>query len=183
MGTLMKERQYRCRRVARLRLRKQQQEQLMPTIQAGCTAPYYVAEIEPWEREERCVLSAGKCIIDNEYYYVRGRLTAPNGNGRGNVHWDVWIQVSGQQYDALLTTCSLQEQTLAGKLSSAIPGYPDTLALPVTIKWQPRKSVLDVHVDNSDHLLAIEQRQGLSFQRWLELQPLHNAYHKLPDAR
>ncbi|BFH15726.1 hypothetical protein WJ0W_003459 [Paenibacillus melissococcoides] len=77
------------RRRHRIRLRKP--EKKAPTgVYTNCSAPFYVTEIEPWEREERCRFMGGEIVMDGRYHYVRGSLRIPYGNGRGHIRWEVW---------------------------------------------------------------------------------------------
>jgi hypothetical protein len=40
--------------------------------------PYWYYEIEPTELENRVDLSSDQCVIDSEYYFVRGCLNISN---------------------------------------------------------------------------------------------------------
>lgn len=167
------------RRRHRARFRKPN-DALLASVYTDCSAPFYVTEIEPWEREERCQITPDECIMDDEYYYIHSRLTVPFRNGRGQVSWDVWVQIEPEHAQH---SSSSKVRHVKGRLSSAIPGYPDTLTLPVQLTFQGSSNLPEVHLGETEHPLYDEQQDGLSFQRWLELRPLHSQYHQLSDAR
>lgn len=171
------------RRRHRIRLRKQG-ELSTGSVYTDCSAPFYVTEIEPWEREERCRLTAEECIMDDQYYYVHGSLTVPYRNGRGQVSWDVWVLINPEHvlHGTKKDVHSKPEQ-VKGRLSSAIPGYPDTLALPVQVTFHAKSATPEISLGETEHPLYEEQEQGITFQRWLELRPLHVSYHRYTDAQ
>ncbi|MBN3522986.1 DUF2199 domain-containing protein [Paenibacillus apiarius] len=171
------------RRPHRIRLRKQG-EPSAGSVYTNCSAPFYVTEIEPWEREERCRLTAEECVMDDQYYYVHGRLTVPFRNGRGQVSWDVWVLINPEHVaDGSKKDTQSKPKQVRGRLSSAIPGYPDTLALPVKVTFYDKSTTPDIILGETEHPLYEEQEQGITFQRWLELRPLHASYHRYTDAQ
>lgn len=48
----------------------------------GSDAPYYYYEVEPDERKSRFNLTSDTCIMDNEYYFIRGCLEIPKMENR-----------------------------------------------------------------------------------------------------
>ncbi|CAH8246224.1 hypothetical protein WJ0W_003460 [Paenibacillus melissococcoides] len=57
------------------------------------------------------------------------------------------------------------------------------MTLAVNVHYQGRGSLPDVRIQDMEHLLSREQREGVTFQRWLELRPLHAEYHRYTDAQ
>ncbi|RJG16060.1 DUF2199 domain-containing protein [Paenibacillus thiaminolyticus] len=174
------------RRRHRIRLRKPEKK-LTFGVYTDCSAPFYVTEIEPWEREERCRFMGGEIVMDGRYHYVRGSLSVPYGNGRGHIRWEVWVEIRPDNAAGSSKfergAHPIGNAPLEGRLSSAIPGYPDTLTLAVSVHCQGRGSLPEVRIHDMEHLLGREQREGVTFQRWLELRPLHAEYHRYTDAK
>lgn len=174
------------RRRHRIRLRKPEKKPAIG-VYTDCSAPFYVTEIEPWEREERCRFMAGEIVMDDRYHYVRGSLRVPYGNGRGHIRWEVWVEIRPDEATGTPKpergTYPIGNAPMEGRLSSAIPGYPDTLTLAVSVHYQGRGSLPDIRIQDMAHLLGREQREGVTFQRWLELRPLHAEYHRYTDAQ
>ncbi|MBG9796089.1 hypothetical protein ABD76_28140 [Paenibacillus dendritiformis] len=174
------------RRRHRIRLRKPEKKAPVG-VYTDCSAPFYVTEIEPWEREERCRFMGGEIVMDGRYHYVRGSLRVPYGNGRGHIRWEVWVEIrpdgTAGASKSERGTYTIGNAPMEGRLSSAIPGYPDTLTLAVNVYDHGRGSLPDVRIQDMEHLLGREQREGVTFQRWLELRPLHAEYHRYTDAQ
>lgn len=55
--------------------------------------PYF--HIPEAEMEDRVLLSSDQCIIDNEHFFVLGRLEIPVLDGEeGLFSWNVWVSLS-----------------------------------------------------------------------------------------
>ena len=126
------------------------------------------------EREERAILGSDQCIIDQEKYFIRGLVELPI-IGFGNVFlWGVWASVWKDDFDEISKHWETpgRENLIGpykGRLNTRLSEYPDTLNLKCTIRIQPVGSRPLFYLDEPEHPLAYEQRQGISLERIQEI--------------
>ena len=82
--------------------------------------------------------------------------------------WLVWVSVSEsnfRQMKELWEQPGRESQPLYfGWLNSLLPGYPSTFNLKVNVHTRPVGERPFVEVEPTDHALAIEQREGISWK-------------------
>lgn len=136
-------------------------------------APFYWAQIPEAERPKRGELTADFCAIDDRDFFVRGLIPVPIVESDQFFMWGVWTSVSRKNYCRLIDLWHepkiVDEPPYFGWLSNRLPGYPDTLNLKINlqsknVKWRPH-----ITLEPSDHPLAVEQRNGISFARVQEI--------------
>lgn len=136
-------------------------------------APLYYYSIPEAERAVRCDLTTDVCIIDEEFFFVRGLIEIPVESLEEIFSWGVWMSLSKASFDEYLAHHDNAARAALGPyfgwLSAALPAYPDTENLKTRV--HPREPGLRplVELEPTDHPLAIEQRQGISQQRLAEI--------------
>jgi hypothetical protein len=144
----------------------------LPAITFDAPALYY--EIPEDERDERAHLSADFCVIDNEHYFVRTVLTLPIKQHAETLEWGVWGSLSTDNFKRYAETFDDDGQSKLGAMfsyfSSRLRGYPETLNETTTVhprdgRQRPR---VEFH-STSLHPLAVDQRDGISYERAIEL--------------
>ncbi|MGE7885273.1 DUF2199 domain-containing protein [Bacillus sp. NPDC094077] len=135
----------------------------------GSDAPYYYYEVEPHERKSRFNLTSDTCIMDNEYYFIRGCLEIPILNYPETFIWDVWVSISEENYQKVIKGWNERdienEEPYFGWLSTSIPGYPETLNLKTNIHIMEIGIKPFIELEPTEHPLAIEKRKGITFDR------------------
>jgi hypothetical protein len=122
------------------------------------------------EREEEIEQSEEWCIINQwETCMVRTILTLPVTDSAEDFRFGVWVSVSAKHLLRILeswhTGMPDDEPTYSGYLCNRLPGYPDTLFLEVDTDARSATQRPSVSVRQTDHLLAIEQQQGITMAR------------------
>jgi hypothetical protein len=144
----------------------------LPNSYAADSPDSYAWLKEP-EREQRALLSSDQCIIDNEKYFVRGLIEIPIIGFREAFLWGVWASIWKNDFDEIdehwqtpgrEAMIGPYKGRLNNRLSESYPG-PDTFNLKCTIHIQPVGSRPLFYLDEPDHPLAMEQRQGISLER------------------
>jgi hypothetical protein len=142
----------------------------------GAAAPALWFMIPEEERETRCVLSSDQCIIDDRHFFIVGNLEIPVAGVEEHFSWDVWVSLSDRNF---ARACELWEQEgreseppYFGWLSTALPGYPDTLSLKTMVHTREVGRRPWVELEPTDHPLAIEQREGITLDRVQEIAEL-----------
>ena len=65
----------------------------------GAPSPALWEDIPAGEREGRGDLSSDQCIIDDEYFFILGRLEIPVLDSHLKFTWLTWVSVSRPNFD------------------------------------------------------------------------------------
>lgn len=139
----------------------------------GADAPLYYYSVPDAERASRCDLGSDDCVIDEEFFFIRGCIEIPVEGLDDNFGWGVWASLSKASFDEYMSRFEDPTRALLGPyfgwLSAALPGYPDTENLKVSV--QPLDPGLRplFRLEPTDHPLAIEQSEGITQQRLIEI--------------
>ena len=143
----------------------------MPSF--GWDYPVQYLLIPQEERASRAQLSSDACVIDDEWFFVRGCLEVPVRDHEEPFSWGVWCSVSQsafQRYEELFEQVDRQAgESFFGWLCSAIPGYPETQQLKTMLRLRAWPTRPLVELEPTGHPLAIEQRDGITVARAREI--------------
>lgn len=132
----------------------------------GWDYPAQYLAIPDSERARRVTLSDDACVIDNQWFFVRGCLEVPVHGYREPLNYGVWLSLSRDsfaRYAAIFNDVNRRsDTTFFGWLCTAIPGYPDTQLLKTAVHVRPWPTRPLVQLEPTDHPLALEQRDGVS---------------------
>lgn len=139
----------------------------------GPRAPALYHQLPEADRETRAELTTDLCIIDEEHFFIVGKLELPVQDTDKVFSWDVWASLSR---DNFMRTCELwesddrvDEPPYFGWLSSSLPGYPETLSLKTHVHTREVGRRPYIEIEPTDHPLAIEQRGGITMDRVKEI--------------
>ena len=143
----------------------------MPALAAE--APLYYYSIPEAERVERCELTSDICIVDEEFFFIRGNIEIPVHGLEERFSWGVWVSLSGANFTEYMRHFEDHDRAALGPyfgwLSAALKVYPDTenLKINARIKDPPLRPLIEL--EPTDHPLAVEQREGISQERLAEI--------------
>jgi hypothetical protein len=145
----------------------------LPASYAADSPDSYAWLKEP-ERERRARLSSDQCIIDDEAYFLRGLIEIPIIGFQDKFLWGVWARIWKKDFDEIGEHWEIagRENLIGpykGRLNNRLSEYPDTLNLKCTIRIEPVGSRPLLYINEPDHPLAQEQRQGISLERIQEI--------------
>jgi len=144
----------------------------MPTS-FGADAPYWYDVIATEERERRAMLSSDQCIIDGEYYFVRGCIEVPVIDGSESFSWGVWVSLSPKNFERMSDLWNSvrreDEPPYFGWLSTSVPCYPDTLNLKTKVHTRAVGVRPLIELESTEHPLAVEQQHGITVARMREI--------------
>ena len=128
------------------------------------------------ERAKRIKVDNDTCIIDDEHYFVRGRLEIPVIDSKEVFAWDVWVSQSETNFkrtiELMRTKGRESEPPYFGWLSNNLHLYPDTTNLKTEVQTRAVGSVPTIQLEPTDHPLAVEQRNGITLARVKEIAAL-----------
>ncbi|HYE21044.1 MAG TPA: DUF2199 domain-containing protein [Tepidisphaeraceae bacterium] len=140
-----------------------------PTLAFGLGAPDLYDQIPENERPTRAELTSDACVIDGEHCFVLGNIELPISGTDEKFVWSVWVSLSQLNF-ARATLLWEQpgresESPYFGWLSSSIPTYPSTINLKTHVHTRPVGVRPLVELEPTDHPLAREQRDGITWER------------------
>lgn len=137
-------------------------------MEFGAEAPALYLNLSP-EEQERCELTEDVCVVDEKFFFLRGRLQLPVIDGDEPFTWGVWASLSKDSFQQTLANWDRDGREsmppLFGWISTAIPLYPETIHLKSHVITQPIGFRPLIELEPTDHPLSIEQRNGITIDR------------------
>jgi hypothetical protein len=131
--------------------------------------PDYVLSIPEDERPSRVELSSDQCVIDDEFFFIRGLIEVPVLDATEEFAWGVWVSLSPDSFERVAKLWNEKgresEPPYFGWLSNDLPLYPSTLNLKTNVHTRPVGQRPFVELQPTDHPLSIEQRSGITVAR------------------
>jgi hypothetical protein len=135
----------------------------------GADAPEAWYGIDPTQRSQRALLSSDQCIIDDQYFFMRGNIELPIIGSDQIFSWSVWVSLSEQNFDRAAQLWEQDgredEPPYFGWLQTRISGYPDTINLKTHMYTRVVGERPRIVVEPTDHPLAVEQQEGITWER------------------
>jgi len=123
-------------------------------------------------------LSEDFCVLDGQHFFVRSVLRLPLIGLPGQFFaFGVWSTLSKKNF--LLYTDSFDRGDQAslgpwfGWFSNRLKGYPDTFNLKCQVHPQDGRTRPWLELEETNHPLAGESREGITFDRMLEIYSLY----------
>lgn len=139
----------------------------------GADAPALWYALPEGERAERAFLSSDECVIDDEHFFVRGRVVLPVDGGADSFVWLVWVSLSAANFQRMgelwETEGRESEPPYFGWLQSALPYDESTLSLKTAAHTMPLGERPAIEIQSEGHQLALEQVHGISMARAQEI--------------
>jgi hypothetical protein len=137
---------------------------------------YGVAAPDYWDQSladrKSSVLDQELCVINNEDFFIRGRIVIPviDAPDGGEFEWGAWVSLSRENFHravSLWTSPSRSDEPpYFGWLSTGLPLYqPTTLQLKAHVHTQSAGTRPLIELEPTDHPLAVEQRTGITLER------------------
>lgn len=128
------------------------------------------------ERAKRIKVDKDTCIIDNEHYFVRGRLEIPVIDSKEIFAWDVWVSLSETNFKRTIELMNTKgretEPPYFGWLSNNLHLYPETRNLKTEVQTRAVGLVPTIQLEPTEHPLSEEQRNGITLARVKEIAAL-----------
>lgn len=135
----------------------------------GAKVPLYYYSVPAEEREARVEMSADWCIVDEEYFFIRGRIEIPIIDYSETFVWNVWTSLSEENFmrsqEMWHDPLRVQEKPYFGWLQTEIPGYENTVNCKTWVHTQPVGTIPQVEVFEEKHPLTLDQREGITLMQ------------------
>lgn len=141
----------------------------------GALQPYY------WQaglESSTNYLSEDFCVTNGEHFFVRCVLLIPIiGSDGQSLGYGSWSSLSQQNFESYMDTFDGGEQGRLGPwfgwFANRLPGYPDPLNLKCSVQPRDGRQRPTITLEPTEHPLAVDQRNGITFDRLLELYALN----------
>lgn len=135
----------------------------------GWDYPAQYLAVPEAERATRVHLSDDVCVIDDEWFFIRGSLEIRVHGHVEPLSYGVWLSLSRASFTAYSRLLDQVDRVAGarffGWLCTAIPGYPDTQLLKTTVHVRTWPARPFIELEPTEHPLALEQRDGVSLWR------------------
>ena len=146
--------------------------------------PY--ANLSREERDSRATIGSDQCIVDSQWFFLRGVLEIPIIGSDRPFLWGVWASVREEIFDEMSDCWELEGREkkhgpYKARLANSLSIYPETLNLKVKIILQPVGVRPLFVIEDVQHMLAVQQKSGISKQQAVELASfLHHSEGRPP---
>ena len=131
------------------------------------------------------ILTEDFCIQEGKDFFVRSVLNLPIiGRPDHEFGYGVWVTLSKKNFELYRDTFDSGSQGHLGPwfgwFSNRLKGYPDTLNMKCQVYPEDGRQRPSIELESTGHPLAVEQREGITFDRVLEIYALNG--HDMRDA-
>jgi hypothetical protein len=134
--------------------------------------PY--ANLSKDERDLRATIGSDQCILDSQSFFLRGIMEIPVIGSDQPFLWGVWASIREEVFDEISDCWELEGREkkhgpYKGRLANSLSIYPETLNLKLKIIVQPVGVRPRFVLEDDQHVLAAQQKSGISVQQAVEL--------------
>jgi hypothetical protein len=142
----------------------------MPSF--GWEYPMQYLAVPEGERPTRIRLTSDTCVIDNQWFFVRGCLEIPVHDHAEPLVYGVWVSLSEKSFatyqDAYDVHGRERYGPFFGWLTAVPPPFPDAL-LKSMLHLRPVPTRPYIELEPTDHPLAVAQKEGISAAKVQEI--------------
>ncbi len=144
----------------------------------GIDRPDQWWDVAEEERDRRIELTSDTCIIDDEFYFIRGVIEIPVHGEAEPFGFGVWVSQKRENFENYVVHFDSAEiGPFFGWLCTRLACYADeTMHLKTFAYFRGNGLRPLIKLEPTDHPLAIDQREGISLQRAWDI-----VHHYMPE--
>lgn len=139
----------------------------------GADFPEYYFSIPQHEREKRIELKESLCVVDEKYYFHRGRLTIPIIDYHENLIFNVWTSISEENFEKRMELWNdpnrINEDPYFGWLQTKVPTYGETINIKTIAKEEDIGLIPKIISIQEQHRLTNDQENGITYKRAIQI--------------
>lgn len=139
----------------------------------GTDFPAYYFSVPPDERERRIELKESLCVVDEQHFFHRGRLTIPIVDHTEKMIFNVWTSISADNFSKRMALWEdskrIKEAPYFGWLQTIVPTYGDTLNIKTIAIEREVGIIPEIKSIEEGHRLTIDQENGITYKRAVEI--------------
>lgn len=134
----------------------------------GNDYPFYYYSIPVEERASRIELAESLCVIDEKFFFHRGRLTIPIIDNDEALIFNVWTSISEDNFrvrnEMWNDPIRINNEPYFGWLQTEVPTYVNTINIE-TIAYENKIGLIPtIEIIKSNHALYNDQQNGIDFK-------------------
>lgn len=149
------------------------QQELGTPLGYGSIMPASIEGFTKKQLKRRVVLTDDLCVVDEAHFFVYGCVELPIVGEDEIFSWNVWVSLNADNFFRMLDLWEepsrVELDPMFGWFATELPGYPDTLNLKTNVHIREVGVRPFIELEPTDHPLAVEQREGITRQRIVEL--------------
>jgi hypothetical protein len=131
------------------------------------------AELSPEEQKHRGECNSDQCFLDDERFFIVGRIEMPIDDSDEPFAWLAWVEVSAEDFVDIYQKWFVEGReatpSYAGSLANKLPVYSQSsLGLRVLLKTNPLPNRPSIQIIE-EHALLDEQTNGITQERVAEI--------------
>jgi len=138
----------------------------------GSDYPDYYFSVPPEERERRIELTKSLCVVDEEHFFHRGRITIPINDYHDDLVFDVWTSISKENFEIRNDLWNdperVKQPPYFGWLQTIVRTYGETLNIKTRAFENEVGLIPSIEVIEENHPLRYDQQNGISFKTALD---------------
>ena len=136
--------------------------------------PDQYANLSKEDRDSRAIIGSDQCIVDSQWFYLRGMVEIPIIGSNQPFLWGVWASIREEIFDEISDCWELEGREkkngpYKGRLANSLSIYPETLNLKLRIVLQPVGVRPLFILEDDQHTLALQQNSGITQQQAIEM--------------
>ncbi|MDZ4781943.1 MAG: DUF2199 domain-containing protein [Planctomycetia bacterium] len=144
-------------------------------------APWRNMGVSDDEFDARVLLEKSLCVVDGQFFFVRGHIRLPILGTDDVFVWSVWCSLSNDSFRHLYEHWDDSDRagdTYFGWLCTVLPCYEATTwNLKSNVRSRNNDLVPLIEIQPVDHPIYQEQQEGITVERW------HSIAHQLLHGR
>jgi len=139
----------------------------------GSQFPAYYFAIPEEEREQRIQLEESLCVIDEKYFFHRGRLTIPIIDYHEDLVFNVWTSISEENFyqrvELWEDESRANQEPYFGWMQTNVPTYGETLSLQSIAIEQGLELIPEIKIIEENHPLKMDQENGITLEKAISI--------------
>jgi len=143
----------------------------IPTF--GATAPLAYYSVPEAQRSELCKLDSDTCIVDDEFFFIRGCIEIPVHGQSEPLVWGQWVLLNEKDFKEWLGARDQPKRShlgpYPGLLDIAVRAYPEAMDFKTRVHLRDNGVRPYIELEPTNHPMALEQREGITTERVAEI--------------
>lgn len=137
----------------------------------GSDRPDHFWGVPEAERAERIEMTPDTCIIDNEFFFVRGVIEIPVHDQLDNFGFGVWASLKKENFYIYLDNYNTNKiGPFFGWLCTELSFYDqETISLKTMVHFRGADLRPSIILEPTGHPLSLDQQKGISLDRAWEI--------------
>ena len=139
----------------------------------GSDEPEYSAAIPEAERHVRVLFDKGFCVVDNEHFFIRGRIEIPITDHSDHLLFNVWSSLSRSNFERAVELLEepsrVDEPPYFGWLNSEAVGYSPSVNIKTWVHTNEPGVIPTFKIFEEGHALTRDQAEGIPLARAVEI--------------